>query len=358
MQAVQWMLVGPDRRVIQRGRAEAAASGLSLWPSKIDRTVLIVHGGAVAARRLSLPSARPPQMRASALFRLNEEGLAGPAGDLHLVLGILDADGRRMTAAVERTVLDDWRAQAARLGLAPDVILPDSLCAPAPEGGGWTGFHLFDRTVLRDRDQALAVEPELAAVLTADVPVMRMDQAEGVEAMLIAAAFDPPANLLDGRVRPAGGSGVRAWRAAAVLAVLVALSPLAQMAAEAIRFEMTAGELERRSAAVMRRTWPDAAPAADPAGEVRARLGPQGGTGSFTHDVATLFSAMEQMEGVQAQMLTLEDDGALGLSVAHPDAADMAHLNAALAPFGLTLTEDGMGEENGRALSNIRVFRR
>lgn len=362
MQAVQWRLVGPDRRVVQGGRAEAAASGAPPWPSKIDRTVLIVHGGAVAARRLSLGSGRPPQMRASALFRLNEDGLAGPAEDLSLAWSAVDAEGRRMTAAVERTVLDDWRAQAARLGLAPDVILPDSLCGPAPEGEGWAGFALFDRMVLRDRDRALAVEPDLADLLMADAPSTRMEDAEDVEAILIAAAFDPPVNLLDGRARPAGGwgggSGGGAWRAAAALGVLVALSPLAQAAAEAIRYEMAADQLDRRSAAVMRRLWPDAAPAADPAGEVRARLGPQGGAGSFAGDAATLFGAIEQMEGVQVQMLALEEDGALGLSLAHPDPADMAHLKTALEALGLTLTEEGMGEENGRALSNVRVFRR
>lgn len=357
MTAARWMLAGPDRRVIQRGRAGTKAPGATPWPVKIDRTVLIVHGGAVVARRPALSPGRSAQMRASALYRLGEEGLAGPADGLHLALGAPDAEGRRLAAAVDRSALDGWLAQAATMGLAPDAILPDSLCPPSPEGEGWTRVALFDRVVLRGPDQAVSLEPELADLVTAGASVRALDDPEQIEAMLVAAAFDPPVNLLDGLKRGAAGAEARRWRIPAILAAALALSPLALMAAEAVRFELLAGELDRRSAAVVKRIWPDVPPGADAAAEARARLGPSG-AGGFTGDVAALFTAMEQMEGVKVQMLSLEDDGALRVSVAHPDPADMAHLNTALEPFGLTLSEEGLGEEDGRVLSDIRVTRR
>lgn len=355
---MRWMLVGSDRRVIQRGRATVDEPDEATWPMGVDRTVLITPGFAVIVRRTAPLSGRPAQMRASALYRLGEEGLAGPLDDLHLALGAPDVDRRRMAAAVLRGVLEHWRAQAARLGGAPDVIVPDGLCAPAPDTEDWTRLDLFDRVVLRGRDQAVTVEPDLAEMMTAGATVARLEDAEAVEAALIATAFDPPVNLLDGLARPTVASGGRAWAAAAVLAVLVALSPLMQTAAEAVRHDLTAGELDRRSATAARRLWPDMAPGADPATEVRARLGPNGGAGGFSGDVAALFSAMEPMEGLKVQMLYLEDDGALRLSVAHPDQADMTHLNTALEPFGLTLSENAMGQEDARALSDIRVTRR
>lgn len=353
LSAVRWLLADADRRVIQRGRLDA--HGGEPPPLAADRTVLIAPGQAAVTRRLEITAARPAQARAAALYQLGEQ-LAAQADSLHAAVGAPGLDGLRWVSAVDTATLEAWRAQAARLGLGAGVIAPDSLLPEPPaEDGDWSAVVLGDRVALRAADRALTVEPDLAQALVGDTPVAVTEDAAGLEARMIALAFDPPLNLLDGLGREGEAGGLRPWRRAAVLAGALLASPLVLTAADAIRHDVLAGTLERRSAVEARRAWPDLPAGAAPIDEARRRLGPGGG---FTPAVAALFAALEGLEGVSLQTLLVDDAGALRASLAHPDYADMRTLDAALEPYGLGVTEDSTSQEDGRVISDVVVAAR
>lgn len=346
--AARWLLIGPDRGVLVEGRLRRGdAMGP---PVDADRTVLIVPGQDVAVRRLDLGLARPAQARGAALRQLAEDMGRDPASLVGAV-GV-GATSMRLSAAVDRTVLEGWLGGAAGFGLRPDVVLPDSLVPQTPMDHDWTALTLFDRVTVRGVDAAFTAEPELAAAVTGkDRVAWILDDAAVVQA-IIEAALDPPLNLLDGAMR--SGGGWRSWRRAAILAVALALAPLAMIAAEAIRFELIAGGLERRSNEAVRAAWPDTPRGAEPADEVRRRLGPAL-TGGFSKQAAVLFTAIEAVDGAELDSLVMDDAGQLRAAVGHRDYADLERLNAALAEQGFGLTEDSVIEENGRMVSDILV---
>lgn len=349
LSAARWLLTDPDRRVIQQGRvpSEGGAS-----PPPAEQTVLLVAGQDVLTRRLSLPATRPAQRRSEALTLLQTQGLAATPDALQLIVAAPDMEGRRLVAALAPGVLDAWRAAAGRLGLTPDVILPDSLLPPPPSDEDWIALPLADRVSLRGRDAAVTAEPDLADLLVEGASVTVLDQAARIEAALIDTALAPPLNLLDGLAGPAEP---RRWRLAVALAAALALSPLVLTAAQALRLDLMTGRLEHRNHEVMRQTWPDAPAGTAPLDEARRRLGPAGLSGGFTRVAAALFAAVEDMEGAQLQTLLLDETGALRATLAHADYGDTPRLDAALEPFGLAAEEEAVNEENGRVISDILV---
>lgn len=350
LSAVRWMLAGPDRRVILEGRLTDETS--EVLPAGLDRTVLIAPGDPVIARRLRLTAARPAQARIAALAHIAEDAADAPE-TLRLALADPDTDGGRMAAAVTPAVLDGWLARARELGLSPDVIVPDSLLPPAPEGDGWSILNLFDRTAARGRDRAFTAEPDLAAAVIGAASTHVLENDAVIEAAAVNAAFAPPLNLLDdpGEAAP---SGRRPWRRALILAAVAALSPLLLIAADAVRYEIMSGALDRRSREALHVAWPNIDADADPAAEVRRRLGPAL-TGGFSGQAARLFAAAETVDGVTLESLILDDAGDMRAAVAHPDYAAFQALNTAASDQGLALNPDTTLEEAGRMVSDVTV---
>lgn len=348
--SIRWLLIGPDRRVIAEGRAPTSESPAASLPSGLDRCVLAVPGQAIVTRRLAIARARPAQTLSVALNELAQD-MTEPAADLHGVMGAPSPNGERLAAAVKAGMLDSWLIRAAELGLTPDVILPDSLLPPPPEDGGWTALNLFDRVAVHGRDGAFTAEPDLAAAVIGSGAMTAMEDDDQITAAVIAAAFDPPLNLLDGR-STGERTAWRSWRRAMILTAAVAAMPLLMIASEAMRFEFIAGALDRRSKEAVRAAWPDAAPDADAAVEARRRLGPLL-TGGFSGQTAALFTAIEAVESAALESLVLDDAGEMRAAISHRDYADLERLNAVLADHGLFLTEESVLEENGRMISDV-----
>jgi general secretion pathway protein L len=339
-----FLIVGADGRVEGRGVMTVGDPA----PAEEMRTVAVVPGADVLVRWLDLPGRSDAQGRAAAAFLLRDELAVEPD---RVAIGLGPAtDGERLVAVANSALVAAWSDHVEALGLVPDVLQPDSLVPPEPEGEGVTVMDFGDAWAIRGRRFAASAEPDLAPLLIGERAAERLDP-QAIEDALVRAALAPAVNLLPERRAAAGGS----WKRAAVLALAVLLSPLAVAAAQAGRAEIEARRIEDRGETAVRRAFPDMAATADPAAEVKRRLGAAPPPGGAMAGAAVLFGAVEQVQGAEVDMLLVDPDGRLRATVTYPDASGLEALKTAARANGADLTDQSTVEDQGRIVSEITV---
>ena len=335
--------------VLTRGVVELGGPG----PEPM-RTVAVVPGADVLIRWLELPSGSPAQVAATALHLLRDD-LAAPADRLSAALGPVSTPGQhRLVAVVGRSLLQTWGDYLASLGLRADVMIPDSLVLPEPaEEGGLTAAVFGADLALRGKELAFSLQPDLAEAVVAGRTLERIGRADEIERLLVAAALNPPINLLAGAGRRVEADR-RGWKRAAVLAAVLIVSPLILTLAAAGHDDWRARDADRRAEAAARRAFPDIPPAADAVAEAIRRLSTAPPPGGPTAAAAALFAAVESVEGAELDSLTADDAG-VRATVTYAAYQDLDALQQAMAAKGMSLTDESTVDDQGKVVSEVRV---
>lgn len=346
-----WILA---RETITTDGASTVAAG-----HDAARQVLAVPGSDCLALWLRLPARNPVQALAAARV-LVEGHVAASAGALHLAIAAPSAaDEERLVVAVEPARMQDWLDRAAALGMTPDVVVPMPLLLPEPDatdGADDVVAGNFDgQALVRGAQLAFAGEPGLAAHVIGERTVRTLDHA-ATEAALAAGALSPPIDLLQyefARTAPRR-EGWPAWRRAAILAGVLAATPLVLLAAQVLQYELSACDLQAQARAQARTVLPQLADEADPLPAIRAQLSGLQAGDRFGHAVGALLSAVASSKGAELDALAYAD-GIVQATLVVDAPARLEHVRAALAAAGLEMTATGSQGAGGRLRHDITI---
>jgi general secretion pathway protein L len=345
-------LVVADGRVIER--AELAADPID--PPEPLPCVLIVPGTEALARWLALPVRTEAQAGPAAAILL-EEQLATPRDRSHLALGAPEDDGQRLVVVVDRAVLDGWIEQATSLGVFPDVVLPDHLALPEQAEDALV-VRFGDTYALRGNRLALSCEPDLLPLVVGERPWREITDVAEIEGMLAAAAAAPRINLL--QTAPSVAAPTSSWRqlrAAAILLGLLAISPLALSAANIVKHDAAAREVDRRTDARVRAALPSAEPIVNPGAQLQARIERLSSGGQFPLAAAALFTALQRSNGMELDALTFEPDRPMRATVSYRAPGDLELFRAAAQQAGFRTESTGALSLGGRYVSEVTLSR-
>ena len=318
--------------------------------------VLAVPGVDCLALWLDLPARNPVQALAAATL-LVEDHVAAARHPLHIAIAPLPPDGgKRLVVAVEPEHMQGWLDRAAALGMTPDAVTPAPLLLPLPANAADDAVTLADHDglwLVRGERLAFAAEPELAAEILGDRPRTALSDAD---AALAGGSLAPAIDLLQDRfaAAPSRRTGWPAWRRAAMLAAVLALSPPLLLATQALRHELGARELESRVLAQARAVLPSLDEGADPLPAVRARLEALRSADAFAGITGALLRAVAADAGAELDTLAYAD-GQLQAVVVHGDTAGLERIRTALAGDGFELVETGTRTAGDRIHGDIQV---
>ena len=336
--------------VLERGRVALDQPA----PPGPHRTVAVVPGSGVTARRLTLPAGTPAQRRAAALWALRDQ-LATPAERLTAALGPVEADGACWVAVASDALIAGWTDWLGAAGLRNAVLIPDMMAVDRPQDDGLTAVGFGGDLALRGQDLAATVQADLAETVAAGRAIRPVEDPAEVEAMLIRAALNPPLDLAAGASRARGGDGLGSWRRVAVLAGLLLASPVVIAAAEAIRDDMAARDLNARAEAAARRAFPDMPAGSDPVAEADRRLTVAPPPGGVAAAAAALFKSLEAVEGAELDSLTADPEGGVRATVTYAAYQDLDALKSGMEAQGLSLIAASTVDDAGRVTSDVVI---
>jgi general secretion pathway protein L len=352
-----WVETDNAGRVVARGRFADALHGggrVSLAPM---RTVLVVPGTSVTARRLAVVGHTEAQARGAAALQVGES-LATAPDRLHVAVGPPDLAGLRWVTVTEPELLRTWLEQAAALGVVPDVVTPDHLLLPEPiEETGAVAVDCGDHIAVRTSALAFAAEPELVPALLGGLATPRVHDGEEAEALLASGAVSAPVNLLQGAFSRTARQAVgpRELRLVAGLALAVLLSPLVLSLASLAKHAVAADRMERAAIARAQAVLPGAT-IQDPQAQVAARLAELRASAGFSMPAAALFGAVQGVEQAAIERIDY-GEGVLRAAVSYTNYSDLDLLKAAIARAGVQVQDEGVRNEGGRIVSDL-VLRR
>lgn len=319
------------------------------------RTIAVVPGTDVLVRWLDLPPGNAAQVRAAALWTLRDS-LAAPADRLAVTVGpATPIREPRLVLVVNHALLAAWVDYLDMLGVRADVMVPDMMTLPVPDADDVLGTAAFGPGLaLRGRGFAATVQPDLLDLVRGDRRVAPIDSEAELERALVAAALNPPVNLLAGLDRD-GGRDSAGWRRAAVLAAVLLASPLILTLASAARDDLAAGQIERGTQALIRARLPDLAGTPDPVAEIDRRLIVAAPPGGITAAAAALFAAVEGVEGAELDSFVADPETGVRATVSYPAYEDLDSLRAAMARAGMRLDDTSTVDDGGRVVSELLI---
>jgi len=355
------LLTGPQPRCLRIDAGGRIVERLSPAPhaplppaAPGERTVLAVPGAEVRATRMRLDAHSPAQVRAAAQARLAAAVADGSA--LHVALrtdGPADAESLVLVVAAAR--MREWLAAATALGATADAVLPDYLLLPAGDeavaveaGGQW---------LVRGDGLAFSAEPALAGRLLGGRAVARVAAPEEAERLLAAGAVAAqPLDLLQGEFAPRGARrATGSWRRVAVLAALLACSPLLLVLAEGIRDRIRAAAGEAVHAEVATQLGIDHAPGGAAAALAREHA-LLAAAERHAADVGALFAAVQARPDAGIERLQYGGDGFEAV-VRHRGAASGQAIVGALQAAGLEVDAAAGATLSEDTLTTLRMRR-
>lgn len=349
--------VDADGRVLARRTVDADSP---LVATAGMRQVLALPGIECLSTWLELPARNPVQAVAAARVLMAEQ-VAGPIATLHLAIAPATDGGRCQVVALEPAAMQLWLDRAAMLGMTPDVVVPLPMLLPPPEDpvAGGTGevvvADIDGNRLVRGGQLAFAAEPALADQVIGDRPRRILTEAEA-QAAFGANAMAPPIDLLQyafARTTSRRG-GWPAYRRAAILAAVLAVSPVVLLAAQAIRHELAARSLRTQANTLARTLLPTLGEDTDPLPPVRARLAELQAGGGFAHATAALLAAVASTGGAELDALSYAN-GELQATLVVPAPAALERLRSALSDAGLEMAESAGQTAHGRSRYTITV---
>lgn len=347
-------------RVLARRTVDAGTPLTATATQPPARQMLAVPGIECLSTWLDLPTRNPVQAVAAARV-LVAEHVAGPVETLHLAIAPAANDGSRQVVAIESATMQAWLDRAAALGMTPDAVVPISMLLPstddasAGDAGEVVIVEIDGHWLVRGERLAFAAEPTLAHQVIGDRPRRVLTEAEA-GAAFATNALSPPIDLLQYAFarKTTRREGWPAWRRAAILAAVVAVSPLVLLAAQAIRHEVAARDLQAQANTRAREVLPALGKDADPLPPVRARLAELQAGDGFAHAAAALLAAVAATDGAELDALAYAD-GELQATLVVPAPAALESIRTALAETGLELAETGRRDAGGRNRYAITV---
>jgi general secretion pathway protein L len=128
---ISWVIVGGDG-----GRLGPVATGELADAAAIAagrQVVVVAPGSSISLARPRLP-VRSGAKLAQVVPYAMEEALAGEVEQFHFAIGVTDADGATLVAALRREEMRGWLDALAAAGVDPVAIIPDTLCLPENPG--------------------------------------------------------------------------------------------------------------------------------------------------------------------------------------------------------------------------------
>lgn len=340
-------------RVLARRTVDPGGSRATDATESPVRQVLAVPGIECLSAWLQLPARNPVQALAAARL-LIAENVAGPVDALHLAIALPSPDGSRQVVAVESTTMQAWLDQAAALGMTPDIVVPMPMLLPSVDDSDdgaaaeVTIAAVDGHWLVRGEQLAFTAEQALAEQVIGERPRRTLTEPEA-EASFAANALAPPIDLLQYAFArtPTRREGWPAYRRAAILAAVLAMSPLLLLAAQAIRFEAAARDLQAQANTRARAVLPGLGEDADPLPPVRARLAELKAGDGFAHATAALLATVAATDGAELDALAYAD-GELQATLVGAAPAALERVRTGLAEAGLELAETGRRDSNGR----------
>ncbi|WP_111266002.1 type II secretion system protein GspL [Marilutibacter maris] len=363
---LQCLWIDADGSISARGPLAADAAPASGRSSGV-RCILAIPGHQVGSQWLELKARNEAQALAAARLLL-EERLAGGGDDLHVVLAAPpDAGTRRQVLYLAPAVLRHHLDRARTLGFEPDMAIPDYMLLPAPQAPDRDEARTAAATVFERDGQWLVRAPELAfgceaglaeTVLAGAPPTTPVADTGQVEAVLARGAVAVSVDLLQGRFTRAEAqpSDLPRWRRVALLAGLLALSPLLLVAVGAARYGIAASALRSETAATVQDLG--AAVGGDPITSLQDALISTAAGDRFARLNAALHGAISTIPTLQLERLDYRRDKALEAVVAHPARGDLDELRRRLSDAGLRLEVGGTRDGGGGLSTTIRIDER
>lgn len=358
--AATCLQVDGDGRVLARRTVDAGEPLARDATQPPSRQVLAVPGVECLSTWLDLPARNPVQALAAARVLVTEH-VAGPVDTLHLAIAPVADDGSRQVVVVEAKTMQGWLDQAAILGMTPDAVVPLPMLLPPPEkpAADETGevviADIDGNCLVRGERLAFAAEPALAEQVIGERP-RRILTAADAEAAFAANAVMPPINLMQYAFAPATHrqTGWPAYRRAAILATVLAVSPLVLLAAQAIFHGFAARTLQKQAVTLAHTLVPTLEENADPLPPIRARLAELQAGNGFAHAAAALLAAVAAIDGAELDALSYAD-GELQATLVVPAPAALEQIRQALSDAGLELAEGDGSQAHGRSRHTITV---
>lgn len=319
------------------------------------RTVLVVPGADARALWLDLPAHSPAQALAAARLLLADH-LARADDALHLAIAPRLGTASRLVVVVERSVMQDWLAHAAALGMTADAVVPEHLLLPAADDDTIRVVDAGDRWIVRGQALAFSAEPALAEQILAGRERVAVTTAELERLFAAATTAAPQIDLLQYDFAPAANrqAVIAPYRRALWLALALLMSPLLLTAAQALRYELAARGLEARADEVARALLPagDAAASAD---DLRARLRAALAPEAFAGATQALFSAVGRTRGAHLHALDYRREDAVRATLIHATPEELETIRAALAGSGWRLVEGGSVAGDGNLRTELML---
>ncbi len=323
--------------------------------SEPETVILVVPGSDVALHWADIPAGLAPAQAMAAARIMASEVSAEPLEASHIAIGLADEEGRRFLAITARAEMAGWLAEAATLGIDPDMIIPEPLLLAAPE----TGVRTFSRAglaVVRGRIRAFAAEPDIAALLIGaeeSEPVSVEDFERDLGDVLAAS----PLNLRQGDYAKR-----RQWnldktyiRRVALLAATVLLVTLLIQLTMIARYSFAADALEREAVARARDAIPGTVEIVDPEGQLRTRLAELGGGPGYGEQASAAFAAIRDTAGVELQAMVYDTNNNLQLTAAAPGQPELEALHQRMMAAGLIVTPGAVRDAGGLQIGEFTV---
>jgi general secretion pathway protein L len=344
---------------LEAGAVSARGPGLDgLAPIERETFIAgIAPGEEVAIHWLDLPANLAPAQAAAAARLAASDYSAQPPAGTHVAVGSAERDGGlRCVALASMGAAADWLARMESAGFDPDLILPETLLLPPPADG----MVHYDRggiALHRGREEAFAVEPELAALVLAGREVVEIDIVEFEEGLAEAVA-NPLVNLRQGPF-----ARRRQWqpdrsliRRLALLAASFILATLAIQIVSIMRYSFAADALEAETRRVASTALPRNAGINDASAELGRRLSElRGGGIGFSAIAAPLFGAVRATANAEISALVFSPDGVLKATIQADTPATIAALAERLEADGFAVASGPLRSGGGRQVAELEV---
>jgi general secretion pathway protein L len=369
--AASWLVAdgaGRPLAAVQSGALESAAAAAAG-----RRVAVLVPAAEVLCLEAQLPAGAGGRAAQLVPFAL-EEQLANDVESQHFAIGPVAQSGRTAVAVVARALLEEWLAQLASAGIAPELLCSEAALLPrlaghtvalldgdtlllaagdgsaplvlsAPEGGfaGAIAVALGEQAratqlLLHTNPldwQRRSTEIESAQSLLGSLKAQLLGS--GPLPWLAAQLQDAaPINLLQGRYTPRGtlDAGWARWRTAAALAAALLLLHAGSQLWALWQLKRAAGELDTQISVLAGPQFAGASGSIRPRLEARLRdSNAAGGRSGFLPALQSLAQALRGTPGAHVQSVSFRD-GELQLRLRASDAQGIDRIDQSLRAAG------------------------
>mgnify|MGYP000875217866 CR=1 FL=1 len=356
-----WRIV--DGRIIDSGD-DWVRTGVPHSLTDETHVVGFAPAADVALHPVLLPAMTAKQALAAARHAVAERSVQ-PVEELHVVPAAMTREGAEaapgitLAAAASRVAMDRWTQWARDIALPLHSAVPAALLLDIPEDREATLATIAGQRMVRTQTTAFPADDALIDALLPPDTTPRTMSAEAVEAAIIRATDEAPAELLQGPYAPRGAPLLTRdllTRAARLVALILIVS-LAILVVQLFRIHRDTQAQDDAAQAEAASVLNGPAPTIDQLlPRLDARLAELGGEGGrVTAPLSALMAAMEPHPTVGVDTLAWQGAGTLSVTIGAPQADDINAVLLALQADGYRITATARSGTDGRQLADITI---